>query len=35
MFYMVAIFLAVYVVGMGIYMTVEKIRKSRRNRNDG
>ena len=35
MFYLVAIFLAVYIVGMGIYLTVEKIRKGRKNRDNG
>ncbi len=30
MFYMVAIFLLAYAVGMSIYLTVQKIRKIRR-----
>ncbi len=33
MFYLVVIFLVVYAVGMGIYLSVERIRKGRRNRN--
>ena len=35
MFYMVAIFLVAYVLGMGIYLAVEKVRKRRRNKENG
>ena len=35
MFYMVAIFLAAYAVGMGIYLIVQKVKKMNGKRRDG
>ena len=34
MFYMVAIFMVVYVVGMAVYLTVQKIKKIREKKRD-
>ena len=35
MFYMVAIFLGVYVIGMGVYLIVQKIQRINEKKRDG